>query len=63
VKIENPTACVTVNNSAVLPVVPNYGYKVSMNPIIQSKTRLISHAQTPTHDNIMFSLYAVAERS
>jgi hypothetical protein len=27
-------------------------YKVSINPIIQSKTRLVSHAQTPTRDTI-----------
>jgi hypothetical protein len=53
VKTENPSACVTVSDSAVLPVVPSCVYKVSINPIIQSKPRLISHAQTSTRDNIM----------
>jgi hypothetical protein len=35
------------------PIVPSCVYKVSINQIIQSKTRLISHAQNPTHDNII----------
>jgi hypothetical protein len=58
VKTEKPSACATVNcivwnsGSAVLPVVPSCMNKVSINPIIQSRTRLISHAQTPTGDII-----------
>jgi hypothetical protein len=56
VKTENPSACVTVNcfaisDSAILSVVPSTVYKVLINPIIQSKTRLINHAQTPARDN------------
>jgi hypothetical protein len=56
VKTENPSMCATVNCkvcSAVLPVVPSCVNKVSINPISQSKTRLISHTQQPLHhDNI-----------
>jgi hypothetical protein len=55
VKTENPSACVTVNCracSAALPVVVSCVYKVSINPVIQSKTRLTSHMQTPACDNI-----------
>jgi hypothetical protein len=47
VKTENPSACVTVNCKACisaiplyLSVVPSGVYKVSINPIIQSKIRL-----------------------
>jgi hypothetical protein len=29
--------------------------KVPINPIIESKPRLISHAQTPTHNNMIMS--------
>jgi hypothetical protein len=53
VKTENPSACVrwTVkrvkSDSAVLPVVPSCVHKVSINPIIQSIPRLISHAWAP----------------
>jgi hypothetical protein len=59
VKTENPSSGVTVNckvcRSAIalqLPV-PSGVYEVSINPIIQSRTRLISHAQTPTRGNIL----------
>jgi hypothetical protein len=58
-KTVNPGACVTVkckmcgnSDSAVSPVVPSAVNKVSINPIIQSKTRLTSHTQPPTRDNI-----------
>jgi hypothetical protein len=59
VKTENPSACATVNckvrgdsGSAVLPVVPSCVNNVSINPVIQYKTRLISHAHTPVRGNI-----------
>jgi hypothetical protein len=42
----------TENPSAELPVVLSYVYKVSINSIIQSKIRLISHATTLNRDNI-----------
>jgi hypothetical protein len=55
VKTENTSTCVTVNckvrgnsDSAVIPVVPSCVNKLSIISIIQAKTRLISHAQTPT---------------
>jgi hypothetical protein len=54
VKTEKPSACVTVKCemcrseiALLLPVVPSCVNKVSINPIIQSKPRLISHARTP----------------
>jgi hypothetical protein len=57
-KTENPIVCVTVNCKLYriaialqLPVVPSCVNKVSINLIIQSRTRLIRQAQTPTLDN------------
>jgi hypothetical protein len=54
-KTENPSACGTVNckvcSSAIaqlLPVVPSFVHKVSINPIVQRKTRLISHTDPYT---------------
>jgi hypothetical protein len=39
--------------SAVIACSSEWSYKVSINPIIQSKTRLISHAHQPTYDSII----------
>jgi hypothetical protein len=47
VKTENPGACVTVK-SAVLPVVPSYVNKVSINPIQTPSCKLRT---TPTCDS------------
>jgi hypothetical protein len=54
VKTENLSACVTVNWNVcrsvialLLPIVPNEVHEVSINPIIQFRTRLIRHAGTP----------------
>jgi hypothetical protein len=47
-----------MSDGPVLPVVPNTVYKVSINPIIQSKTR---HAQIPTRDNINRPLHVFHE--
>jgi hypothetical protein len=59
VKTVNPSACVTVNSkmcrseiALYLPVVLSGVYKVSINPITQSRTRLLSHAQHPLHVKI-----------
>jgi hypothetical protein len=56
VKTENRSVCAALNckvcRSAIalyLPVVPCCVNKVSINPIIQSKTRFTSHAQSPLH--------------
>jgi hypothetical protein len=52
-KTENPSSCITVNSKMCVRVLaialqlsvdPRTVYKVSINPIIQSKTSLISHA-------------------
>jgi hypothetical protein len=59
VKRGNSSACANVNcnvcgnnDSAVLPVVPNAVYNVSINPVIQSKTGLVNHATIyPARDN------------
>jgi hypothetical protein len=63
---ESPCARVTVNckvcgnsGSAVLPVVSSCVCKVSVNPIIQPTTRLISHTQTLTRDNIHTRLFLI----
>jgi hypothetical protein len=42
-----------------LLVVPSDVYKVSINPIIQSKTSLISHA-SPTHDNMIMIIVIIS---
>jgi hypothetical protein len=62
VKTENPSACATVNRSVCriaielqLPVIPSCVNKLSINPIIQSRTRLVSHAH-PIHVKIFFSV-------
>jgi hypothetical protein len=49
VKTEGPSECVTLNSkvSAALHVFLSTLYKVSINPITQSKHLLISHVQTP----------------
>jgi hypothetical protein len=61
VKTENPIACVTVNCKVYklaiaqqLPVDPSTVYQVSINPIIQSKTRLVNHAKS-VHVTILSS--------
>jgi hypothetical protein len=58
VKTENPSACIMVNcmkcgnsGSALLPVVPSCVNKVSINPIIQSKTPSVV---TDTRGNILY---------
>jgi hypothetical protein len=43
--------------SSVLSLVPSYAFKVSINPIIQSKTRLISHAQTHLNVTVFYVNY------
>jgi hypothetical protein len=60
VKTENPSACVTVNlkcvdqQSRCITSSPELCVnKLSINTIIQSKTRLISHARTPTRDDAL----------
>jgi hypothetical protein len=45
-----------MRDSAVLLVVPSCVNQVSVNPIMESKTRLVSHEQTPTRDNIFHNL-------
>jgi hypothetical protein len=50
VMTENPTVCPTVNCKVCgialsLPVVPSWMYKPSINLMILSETRLISHEQ------------------
>jgi hypothetical protein len=42
------------SDSAVLPVISSYK---CINPVIQSKTCLVSQAQTPTRDNISKNIY------
>jgi hypothetical protein len=58
VKTENHSACVMMNckvcrnsGNAVLPVAPSCVNKGSINPIIQSRTRLISYT-APIHVTI-----------
>jgi hypothetical protein len=47
----------------VLPVVPNYVYQVSINPIIQIRTHHISQANppAPNRDNILVLLLLIVE--
>jgi hypothetical protein len=45
------------SDSAVLSIVPICMYEVSINPIIQFKTRLISHAQTPPTSDSTGNVY------
>jgi hypothetical protein len=60
VKTEDPSACVTVNckvrGSAIelkLPLVASDVYRVSINSIIKSKTRLEITHNTPIVDSII----------
>jgi hypothetical protein len=64
VNTENLSVCVTVNCKVYeltialqLSVVLSGAYKASINPVIQSKLRLI--IMTAANDNINFSIYQV----
>jgi hypothetical protein len=47
VRVQRRTVkCVEISDSDVSHIVPIEVYKVSLNPIIQSKTRLITHVVT-----------------